>query len=110
MLVSMQMTIKFQGETAPGAHAITKTVRGTKPSLGTRFVFRMPLEADEGFVWLNGCIMGRVVDVLEIEDRDLVVACHVELEPLLMKFEQFQEIVSAPWLKRFGWRVTESSL
>lgn len=110
MLVDIKVTLKFQEGSAPGAYAITKTVRGQRPLLGTRYMFNMPLEAEEGFVWLNGCIMGRVIDVLEVVERELVVGYHAELETLLMTFEEFQEVVKAPWLKRLGWKVTEASL
>lgn len=113
MAIQMQVTLKYRGQGVRNrghVYAITKTIRGEKPSIGDRYMLEMPLESDEGFVWLNGCILGRVVDVLHLETRGAVTRYTVELKPMLLSLQQFQQVVKAPWLARLGWRITEASL
>lgn len=111
MLVEMSMTLKLQKEgSRHGICAITKMVRGILPSTGTHFIFQMPLAAEDGCIWMNGCIMGIVTRITCIEERGKVIRYHVDLRAIAISFHQFQQVAQASWLERTGWRVTEEAL
>lgn len=111
MTVKMCMTLKFQKQgTRHGIRAITKVVEGLIPPVGTRFIFQMPLAAEDGCVWMNGCLMGIVTHVTFIEERGQVIKYLVDLRAIAITFQQFQQVAQAPWLGRMGWRVTEEIL
>jgi len=84
---------------------IGKLVQGFPPPLGYEYHFQLPLDSVDGILLeTSKRLVARVVKVRGMETLEGKINAYiVRLETVGVTREQFQGLVSAPWLGNFGW-------